>query len=152
MKNLKDAHQRIFFILVLIFMFFVIISCSSSRKISYQKMVRLNGPASVKPNVIQTGSAQACESCMEGNYMYQYRIAEGTHAGDAYVCCVPIDVLARESFDCTYYHLRWLGNSLDQKVQTCLVLDAVSTETRYIRVCIPAPLTSGIEDPEINLR
>ena len=90
-----------------------------------------------------SGHAQAWQGCMEGRYFYDYRITAGVNAGDAWICCVPVNELLRDSFGCGMSaNIASYGTANDRKVQTCLLLDAVSTTLRYIPACIPASLTA----------
>jgi hypothetical protein len=145
MKKLRKIYpQQLGHTLPHFFLFTLILficSCSSSKKLSYAKAVKLGTPALVIPGIMHTGGAQACESCLAGNYYHPYKIEAGINAGNVYLCCVPIEELARESFDCSCQLLPYLGTSLDQKVQTCLLIDPVSTVPHQIRVCIQAPIS-----------
>jgi hypothetical protein len=107
------------------------------------QIVHLGKPFTLVPVMIGAGP-YACEACLEGNYIHNYRISAGQNAGDAWLCCVPIDALLGSAFNgCGasatggYY-----GNAADTRVQTCLLLDSVSTTVRYIHACIPAPLSA----------
>jgi hypothetical protein len=143
--NAKFIRALILFIFCLI----LIITCTPTRigikdKYKYLKELELGKPHSLRPEVISEGNAQACEACMEGRYYHQYTISDGVNAGNVWLCCVPINELARESFHCScVLNLAYLGNELDRKVQFCLLIDALSTEPNYIPACIPAPLSTS---------
>jgi hypothetical protein len=104
--------------------------------------VRLGAPLTIRPGSFASG-AQAWQGCLEGNYIYPYRISSGVHAGDVWLCCVPIDELLRETFQCGGLQRPSIfGSAADQKVQTCLLLNPVSAEPEFCPACIPAPLTA----------
>jgi hypothetical protein len=108
--------------------------------------VRLGESLATMPGQFPAG-AVAWTGCLEGNYHHLYQISSGFRAGDVYLCCVPIDELLRQSFDCgSIFPRPWFfGSPADQKVQTCTLLDPVSEELRLIPACIPAPT----EAPEV---
>ena len=104
--------------------------------------VRLGGPLTIRPGSFASG-AQAWQGCLEGDYVYPYRISSGVHAGDVWLCCVPIDELLREGFQCGGLQRPPIfGSAADQKVQTCLLVNPVSDEPEFCPACIPAPLTA----------
>jgi hypothetical protein len=78
-------------------------------------------------------------------------MSSGVNAGDAWLCCVPIDELLRDSFRCGGISLQIFGSAADQKVRFCSLLvnkppeggraDAPETkEVQYIPACIPSPV------------
>lgn len=107
--------------------------------------VRLGERLATTPGRFAAG-AQAWQGCLDGNYFYPYRISSGRRAGDVWLCCVPIDELLRESFDCGGFStFPYFGSAADQKVQTCSLVDPVSEEARFLPACIPAPLEAPLD-------
>jgi len=120
---------------------FVLRGGSEAKQGQFAAEVRLGSPFVIRPGKLPRGTEGG--GCFEGNYLYPYRISSGVHAGDVWLCCVPIDELLRETFQCGgLQRPTFLGSAADQKVQTCSLVNPVSEEPEFIPVCIPAPLTA----------
>jgi hypothetical protein len=108
------------------------------------------------------GGARAWEGCLKGHYRHAYRMSSGVNAGAAYLCCVPIDELLRDSFSCggiisggIGISMYTFGSEADQKVRFCSLLvnkppergraDAPETKDfQYIPACIPSPVRAPV--------
>jgi hypothetical protein len=112
-------------------------ACQTAQRIPLDEF-RAGKPIVIAP---AASGAQANQNCLNGTYIYRYQISSGVHAGDVWLCCIPINELLRDSFRCGGSLLPvHLGSSADQKVQTCSLLNPISTQVEYIPACIPAPL------------
>ena len=83
----------------------------------------------------------AWEGCVDGRYIYNYTISAGINKGDAWLCCVPTNVLLEDSFRCgesVPVQIASLGTPSDQKVQSCLLLHPLAVAYTTIRACKPA--------------
>jgi len=110
--------------------------------------VRLGRPLTIRPGTFPAplGDPRS-HACLQGNYIYPYRISSGVHAGEVWVCCVPINELLQATFQCgdpqsLQRPLSVFGSAADQKVQTCSLVNPLSSEREVIPVCVPAPLTA----------
>jgi hypothetical protein len=117
---------------------------AAAKGVQFAREVRLGKPLAMRP--ASTG-AQAWEGCLQGHYRHRYEISSGIYAGEVWLCCVPLDELLRDSFNCGGLQLPAVfGSEADQKVQACTLVDATSAEPRVVPACIRAPLTAPIED------
>ena len=107
--------------------------------------LQLNQPLRIAGAPFRTGGFPANADCMKGSYRHAYEITSGPHAGDQWLCCIPLNELLRDSFSCADGALMlrpYVGNADDLKVQYCVLYDATSTEVRFTPACIPAPLVA----------
>ena len=116
----------------------LLLSACQTRQRVFENEFRAKGPITIVP---AGATAQARQFCLDSNYIYRYQVAQGVHAGDVWLCCIPINELLRDSFRCGGFQLPiHFGSTADQKVQTCSLLNPTSTSVEYVPACIPAPL------------
>ena len=119
---------------------FLVSGCQTRQRV-FQDEFRAGGPVTIAP---AGSSAQVSQNCLNGNYIYVYKVSDGVHAGDAWLCCIPINELLRVSFRCGgIQRPAHLGSAADQKVQTCSLINPTSPRVEYIPACIPAPLKAS---------
>lgn len=113
-------------------------SACQTRQRVFESDFFAQGPFAIAP---AGGTAQANQNCLSGRYIHRYQVSSGVHAGDVWLCCIPINELLRDSFRCGGRQVpSHFGNAADQKIQTCSLLNPKSTSVEYIPACIPAPL------------
>lgn len=99
----------------------------------------------------RTGGFPSNERCMEGSYIYRHETNSPQYGREVWLCCVPVEELLRESFQCAgeiLAPLFFLGDADLLKIRYCYLYDAQSTELRLIPACIPAPLEApGVGEP-----
>lgn len=99
----------------------------------------------------RTGGFPSNERCMEGSYIYRHETDSPLYGREVWLCCVPVEELLRETFQCAgeiLSPLFFLGDADDLKIRYCYLYDAQSTELRLIPACIPAPLEApGVGAP-----
>jgi hypothetical protein len=80
--------------------------------------------------------------CIKGNYYHRV----GFSGHEVWLCCVAIEELARDSFQCADESIASLfADTLYMKVQFCSLLHPTSSEPRLIPICVPAPIVAPID-------
>lgn len=109
----------------------------------YRTSIELGQPLLVRPHRLPQASGSGGHACLQGRYTHVYRTDSGWHGQpEVWLCCVPIEELLSDSFDCAAspFPPLFSGGEGYLKVRFCTLLDPTSTVPRYIPVCVPAPL------------
>jgi hypothetical protein len=75
-------------------------------------------------------------ACLRGRYTHRYE----TTGREVFLCCIPVDVILKDSFQCAGGLPLLFGSPDDIKIRFCSLLHPTAPTRTYIRVCIPAPL------------
>lgn len=102
---------------------------------SYVRAIDLGQPFSIRPKKLPTGGDVGSHACLKGRYDHQY-----VAGNEVWLCCIPIDELKSESFQCAQPIPALNYDSLYTKLRFCHVQNPTSAEPIFHPVCIPAPL------------
>lgn len=123
------------------------IGYSSIKNIRYSRQVKLDHPILVKPHTLPSagGGDTSDHPCLRGEYSHIYE-ATGLHAGEVWLCCVPINDLLTDNFNCgDVLLIPGYGDEEYMKITSCHLLHPTSPTPVYVPVCISAPLTAPID-------
>jgi hypothetical protein len=102
------------------------------------RKVELGRPFEIRPMRVPRGDVMG-HSCLRGTYIHQYRTS-----GEVWLCCIPVNEILSESFQCAGARLSLLGSSDYMKIRYCSLLHPTASEPTFIPVCIPAPVQAPI--------
>jgi hypothetical protein len=104
-----------------------------------RSQIQLDRPLEFRPRRVLRGDVGS-HACLSGSYSYPYEAA-GITGREVWLCCIPVDEILRESFQCAGGTLpRPFGSPEYIKIRYCSLLHPTASEPTYIPVCIPAPL------------
>jgi hypothetical protein len=104
--------------------------------------VQLGRPFEVRPMRVPRGDVTS-HLCLRGSYIYQYRTS-GVTGAEVWLCCIPVNEILSESFQCAGRFPLSLVSSDYMKIRYCSLLHPTAAETTFIPVCIPAPVRAPI--------
>ncbi len=108
----------------------------------YMKAVNVGHAIEYRAIPYRPTGAPTDHPCLNGSYYHVYETDSGLHGREAWLCCIPLDELFSESFDCDGSFLAPLLGIGDEdylKVRTCHLQHPTSLEEVFVPVCIPAP-------------
>ena len=119
----------------------------------YQQEVKLGRAIKFRPRPFSPGGQDRTNhACLQGNYSHRYATQEGGRSREVWLCCVPVEELLRDSFNCSddtlmpaIYTVRGADYA---KIRSCHLQHPTSTEPTFIPACIPAPLQA----PDLEAR
>ena len=112
----------------------------SGEGIRYSTELKLEHPIEFRPRRFSSGDSSD-HPCIRGDYYHVYDTDSGLHGREVWLCCVPIDEILSDSFDCApSIYPPYLGDSDYTKIRYCVLEHPTATEPTYIPVCLPAPL------------
>ena len=115
-----------------------------STKDVFQDKIEVGRTLEFRPRRFPTG-APTDHACLRGNYTHRYESTAGFSGREVWLCCVPIEELAREAFQCADESIgRLFEDTLYMKVRFCSLLHPTSTDPTLIPVCVPAPVVAPI--------
>ena len=114
----------------------------------YTRELSLGKTIEFRPRRLPTGGATSNHPCIQGSYNHVYETDYGQYGQrEVWLCCVPVDEILRESFNCgesalsSIYQVLGGGDSDYWKIRSCYLQHPTATEPTFIPVCIPAPLS-----------
>jgi hypothetical protein len=136
---------------------FILLGCESGKRVTKSRMtttyvskLELDHAIEFRPRQIPVGAATD-HPCLRGDYTHVYETDNGIHGHEVWLCCVPINELLSDNFNCSdQLFLPIFGSEEYQKIRSCYLLHPTSSEIILIPVCIPAPLTAPQVDSLIQ--
>ena len=71
----------------------------------YQEKIRLEQPIEFRPKRFPIGGNPNDHDCIRGDYHHVYKTDTGMHGQEVWLCCVPVDEILSDSFQCGGSHL-----------------------------------------------
>lgn len=109
---------------------------------SYARELVLAGPITIRPDKPwQHSTSGEMPRCFTGKYTYSWTDPQ---CGQVLLCCMPPSQILSGSIQCAGLALPRLPCTPQYyKLDSCSLQHPTSSETTYVRVCIPAPLSAG---------
>lgn len=104
--------------------------------------VQLGRPFEVRPMRVPRGDVTG-HPCLRGSYIHQYRTS-GVTGAEVWLCCIPVNEILSESFQCAGRFSLSLVSSDYMKIRYCSLLHPTASDPTFIPVCIPAPVQAPI--------
>ncbi|MBQ0820046.1 hypothetical protein KBI52_07435 [Microvirga sp. HBU67558] len=113
----------------------------------HMREIQLDRSLEFRPRRVPSGNIES-NACLRGSYSHSYETS-GIAGREVWLCCIPVDEVLRDTFQCSGGTLpRPFGSPDYIKIRYCSLLHPTESEPTYVPICIPAPLQA----PELDTK